>query len=278
MAASSGSGGPSKRRRIAGENKPGETPPAPPTRKTVKKPVARPGVPRTPEPVVEAKAKDKPAKPAKPARVKAPAVPPVAPTPSAAPAASTKPASRPVPAKPTASVADDAPRAPRRSLKALAPLVLAAVLAVVLGVLGVGYGYQSWQDDHGITSAHDQAADAAAAAAETIFTYDYTTLDAHLKKSQRLMTPAFAKKFETISPALDQLAPQRKIQVKAESRDAAAVPCGNDCTRDKTSVLLFVDQARLADGSTTPTVFGNRITVSMVKTDGRWLVDDITAL
>ena len=35
------------------------------------------------------------------------------------------------------------------------------------------------------------------------------------------MTPAFAKKFTSIAPALQELAPQRKIQVKATVRNAA---------------------------------------------------------
>ena len=43
-------------------------------------------------------------------------------------------------------------------------------------------------------------------------------------------------------------------------------------------VLVFLDQARLVGSSKEPTVFANRIAVSMVKTDDGWLVNNIRAL
>jgi Mce-associated membrane protein len=55
------------------------------------------------------------------------------------------------------------------------------------------------------------------------------------------------------------------------------MPCGDDCSADAADVLVFIDQARLADGEEQPTVFGNRISLSMQRVDGQWLVDDISA-
>ena len=43
-------------------------------------------------------------------------------------------------------------------------------------------------------------------------------------------------------------------------------------------MLVFLDQARLVGSSKEPTVFANRVAVSMVKTDDGWLVDNIRAL
>ena len=43
-------------------------------------------------------------------------------------------------------------------------------------------------------------------------------------------------------------------------------------------ILVFIDQARVADGADKPTVFGNRIELMMVKRDGAWLVNNVKAL
>ena len=162
-----------------------------------------------------------------------------------------------------------------RRLGALVALTVAAL------VFGGWSGYQGWSDwraQSGIVEAHERAATTAASAGETIFTYQYNQLDDHLKDSKALMTPSFGKKFESIAPALQDLAPQRKIQVKATVRNAAAVECGDKCSSDRATVLVFIDQARAADGDKEPTVFGNRIKLEMVRDDGSWLVADIEAL
>ena len=99
-----------------------------------------------------------------------------------------------------------------------------------------------------------------------------------LVASKALMTPAFTKEFDKIAPALTELAPQRKIVVQAQSRNAAALECGSECSPTKSSILVFLDQARLVGDSKVPTVFGNRIVVDMVELNGVWLVDDIRAL
>jgi hypothetical protein len=165
-----------------------------------------------------------------------------------------------------------------RSLSTQAWALIALTLAALLfGVSGAVAGVRHFRgDDVGV--AREDASDAAAAAAETIFSYDWNKLKQHLSASQKTMTPKFAKKFESISPALNALAPQRRIQVKAEVRDAATMECGDKCAEDRAKVLVFIDQARLADGADKPTVFGNRIEMSMVKRDGDWLVDNVKAL
>jgi hypothetical protein len=92
------------------------------------------------------------------------------------------------------------------------------------------------------------------------------------------MTPSFAKDFEKVAPALTEVTAQRKIVVKAVAREAAPLACGDECSPTKVDVLIFLDQARLVGSSKQPTVFANRISVSMVKTDGDWLVNNVRAL
>ena len=105
----------------------------------------------------------------------------------------------------------------------------------------------------------------------------YDKLPEHLSASKALMTKSFAKDFED-EPALTELTQKRKIQRQAVAREAAALPCGDECSPDKVGVLVFFDQARLLGTSKEPTVFANRSAVSMVKTDDGWLVNNIRAL
>lgn len=239
--------GPAKRRRIAGESRPGQVPPPASTAKKVTKPVSFPA-----------------GRKAKAANADQPSIPEPTPKPRSAP--------NPVSANP---LSDEVPKANRWRLIAR---VTVPILSLVLAVVSVGWAVNQWQNNRGVSSAHQAAADVAASSAETIFSYDYVSLQSHMKDAKKLMTSKFAKDFDTISPALDELAPQRKIQVKAETREAAPIPCADKCSRDKVTVLIFIDQARLADGSKNPTVFGNRITMDMVKHDGHWLVSNIGAL
>lgn len=166
------------------------------------------------------------------------------------------------------------PRVPSK----LIPLVVVALLAVVFGAVFGAKGVADYRAERGIDTAHATAAAAASKAAETVFTYQYNKLPEHLKASEALMTPKFQKEFASVAPALSDLAPQRQIVVLSQARGAAVVECGSSCSADRASVLVFLDQARLIGTSTTPTVFGNRIVVDMVRSHGTWLVDNIIAL
>ncbi len=236
---------PPRRRRIAGESKPGA--PAPKTS------------------AVKKAARLRPASRAAPATPKA-----------AAPEAPAPPVTPPAP-PPVAESWTRRLRMPRVSGR-LGSLVALTVAAVVFGAVFGVRGFLEWRQDGSVVEAHEKAATAAASAGETIFTYQYNQLDEHLRDSKAIMTPSFGKKFESIAPALRNLAPQRKIQVKATVRNAAATECGNACRPDRATILVFIDQARVADEADEPTVFGNRIKLEMVDADGSWLVNDIKAL
>ncbi|MET0447680.1 MAG: hypothetical protein ABW004_04715 [Aeromicrobium sp.] len=260
----SDSNGPVRRRRIAGESGP-----AAPAKKA---PVARKA------PV----AKKAPAAKKAPVARKAPVAAPSTPDPVATPAARV-PTRRPAPAKP---VPADTPRVERaagsrpsrRDALQLVPATLVAIAALVIGVFLVVNPPGGDDGGDGLDASRRQASAAAASAAETIFTFRYDQLDDHLSASKALMTPAFAKEFDTIAPALTELAPQRKIVVQAVTRETAAMACGDECSTSRADILVFVDQARLVGDSKEPTVFANRIKVTMVKDDDGWLVSNIRAL
>lgn len=262
----SDSNGPVRRRRIAGESGPA-APPKKPVRRTVarKAPAAKAPVAKTPV--------------AKAAIAKAP----TAKAPTAKPAVAKPVVAKPSIVKPHAASEPVSPDRERRSgpsrrdLLWLIPATLVAAASIVIGTFLVLNPPGS--DDGGdLDTSRRQASSAAASAAETIFSFRFDQLDEHLTASKALMTPAFAKDFDEIAPALTELAPQRKIVVQAVARESAALPCGDDCSATAADVLVFVDQARLVGDSKTPTVFANRIKVSMVKNDDGWVVSNIRAL
>ncbi len=276
----SSSEGPIRRRRIAGESTPGRAASETPRAKAKKGPAAKPGVKKTPA------AKSGVAKkaPAKKVSIRKAEV-----SDSTDNTTATKPAITGV-VKPGAKTAQldsvsrqtadaAAPiRATPRDLRVFVPVALLAIAALVLGGFLLAKGIGEHRGGGDVTTAQEQAAEAASVASETIFSFRYDKLPDHLRDAKAIMTPAFAEEFDKIAPALTDLAPQRKIVVQAAARNAAAIDCGASCSPDKANILVFVDQARLVSGSDQPTVFGNRITVSMVKTDGVWLVSDIRAL
>jgi hypothetical protein len=230
---------PKPRRRIAGEAKPGDAGQQAPQKAPKARKLDKPKLPK----------RDKP--------------PPSAPTTSDLPAAPPR---------------LDAVRVSRtKPSVAFVTLLILAIASVGFGTFGVWHGIDEWRSNS-IAEARAGATDAAASASEEIFSYRYNQLDEHMRDAQATMTPKFAKKFRAISPALNALAPQRKIQVKAVVRHAAAKECGDKCSPVKATVLIFVDQARITGESTKPAVFGNRIEVFMVERNGKWLVDNIKAL
>ncbi len=284
-------GGPSRRRRIAGESNPAAKK-ATAKKATVKKTAAKaPSAKKSPAKKA-APQKVAPAKKVATAKTAAPAKK-VATAKTAAPAKKVATAKTAAPAKKVATVAPRPAAAPRaasletavassvvrRDLRWLIPAALVALASLVVGGVLAFQGLQDITNDDGARESSEKAASSAAsAAAETIFSYTYNKLDEHLTDSKKLMTSSFATDFEKIAPALDDIAPQRKVQVQAVSRNAAALSCGDECSPGTVNVLVFLDQARLVDGAKDPDVIGNRITVKMVHRDGAWLVDDIRAV
>lgn len=187
----------------------------------------------------------------------------------------------PVPATPQLPSAPprlDAPRVPRRKPSALlVALVILALGSIGFGAYGVWRGVDEWRGSN-VAEARADATDAAAGAAEEIFSYRYTRMPEHLRQIEPLMSPRFIKKYRVADRALRILAPQRKIQMKAVVRNAAAKECGERCSPGTVTVLVFLDEARVADGVTKPTVFTKRFDMRMVERDGTWLVDDMKAL
>ena len=102
-------------------------------------------------------------------------------------------------------------------------------------------------------------------------TYDYRTLTDDFANVERNSTPAFRQKFQQsgslLRPALAKDRASAKGTVKA-----AAISSG---TTSRVVVLAFVDQNVLTPGSDQPQSVTTRLELTMVASDGRWLMDDV---
>jgi Mce-associated membrane protein len=147
-----------------------------------------------------------------------------------------------------------------------------AVASLVFAAFGIAHGVSQWRA-HSVSEARGAASKAAANAAQTIFTFDYNRLPQWSSTSKNLMTPRFAREFQSNVRALSQVAPTQRIQAKAVVRNAATLECGDRCRPDHATVLVFIDQAVITAQSTQPKIEGESVRMFMVKRDGTWLVN-----
>jgi Mce-associated membrane protein len=237
---------PRSRRRIAGERRPlppeEEVGTAPPPPEPVPQPVSEP----VPEPVSEP-------------------VPEPVPEPD------------PEPAPADASRGDDerAGSAGPSWLLVGAVGALAAVLLVTASVLGLAV----WRiGDVREADRVDDAARTAPAAAErasvALLSYDYRRLDADQQAAERYLTPAYRTEYADTFAQVKEQAPALKAKVQAEVKASGVT----HADPDRVAVLLYVNQTTTSTAAGgRPQVALNRVQLSMVRRDGRWLVEDITS-
>jgi len=164
-------------------------------------------------------------------------------------------------------------RAPARAL-----LVGLAVAAVVLIGAALAYGVPKAVFVHHedqTAAARQAAVPAAERAADAVLAYDYTALDADEKAATGYLSPAYAKKYTaTFDKLVKANATRLKAHVKAAVKGSAVIAADPG----RVVVLLYVDQTTksTANGGQAQLAL-NRVKMTMVELNGRWLVDDITS-
>jgi Mce-associated membrane protein len=164
----------------------------------------------------------------------------------------------------------------RRSLVAIAVALTVMLAVVALGALGMlgNTGVQEVQDDEDAQVAAETAPSVAERAAEAILAYDHTNLEGGKEGAQEFMTSSFAEEYattfeRTVKPAARTYRATVSVEVKGSSVVRAS--------DDRVKVLLFVDQTTQSTAHDRPQVALNRVELDMVRTDGEWLVDDISS-
>jgi len=172
----------------------------------------------------------------------------------------------------------------RRSQLAIGAVALAVIAVVLLTVVMQRVSSRSASNHRGATQAEASylagpSARAAAAAASTetraTLTYNYKTLAADFATAEKGLTPAFRASYaHTTATSVTPLA----TKYHAISTASVAATGVSASTATTATVLLFVDQTVQNTQLPQPRLDRSRIVVSMVKVDGRWLVDHLKPL
>lgn len=177
-----------------------------------------------------------------------------------------------------------------RTLAALT--TLAVVVALVFAVLiwqrasKVDAGFLEGVTQ-GDSEARVDAATSASAAAEralaAALSYDYRRMEADRQRALGFMTERYGKKFadtfDKLLTAAEEGKPNNVVKtktvVKAVVRQVGVMNPSASST-ERVRLLAYVNQTAVK-GTETPTIFENRVAVTMVERDGQWLIDGLTS-
>jgi Mce-associated membrane protein len=182
--------------------------------------------------------------------------------------------------RPTAPVTDasrtGAPRSEARAARGW-PVAVAALLAVLLvaGLAAAAVLFYRVREADAATAARREAVAAARSDAQAILSYDHRTLSADFAKAGKVLTGKFKKDYaRTTSTVVRPSAEQYKVVVKAEVTAASVVRS----SAHQAVVLLYVDQTTTSTRLEGPKVDLNRVRMTLVEKDGKWLVSALDAL
>jgi Mce-associated membrane protein len=159
--------------------------------------------------------------------------------------------------------------------------LVAAVLALLLvaALITLVVLARHSEDDASVPDASAQVrldaehdADAAAKkAAVSLTTYDWATLDEDFSWAEDAGTAKFQDQYAEVSAPIRKLVLELKAHAEGSVVDSAA----RATDADHVTVLLFVDQTLTNQGSSERKLDQPRMTMSMVREGGRWLVDEV---
>jgi len=105
-------------------------------------------------------------------------------------------------------------------------------------------------------------------------TFDYQDLDANREQIAQMSTPAFAERYSALVDALGELVTEGQGSAEARTLHAAVESLDGDTA----TVLVFADQTATNIESPEGGTSRFRMVFSLVRTDGRWLVDNVETL
>lgn len=127
---------------------------------------------------------------------------------------------------------------------------------------------------HELDQARHQAVIAARSSVETILSYDYRNLTKDFADAEALCTPKFRKKYvKTTAAVVEPLAAKYRATTTAVIAPGAAGVI--TVSANRALVLVFVNQTVTNSRLAAPRLDRSRINVSLVRSGGRWLVDDL---
>jgi Mce-associated membrane protein len=168
---------------------------------------------------------------------------------------------------------------------AIGAVALAVVALTLLAVIGQRLGSQTASNHRqgsaaaatylAGSTAHEAQAAAVREVTATL-TYNYKTLHADFTKAEAGLTPKFRTTYEQTTA--DSVTPLATKYHAISSADVAASGV-SAVTANSATVLLFVDQTvQNTQLAAKERLDRSRIKATMVKLDGKWLIDDLLPL
>jgi len=147
-------------------------------------------------------------------------------------------------------------------------LVASAASAIVLGVRYLGARADEQARDSARSSARDYVT--------TMFGYTPKNVAAHVERSRKVVTGDAKAQYDKIISDTNLVAEVGKQKIISEViiQDAGVVTS----TRDTATVLLFINQSVTRGGNELVQINPSRLTYSMTKDDGRWLINSIDVI
>lgn len=130
----------------------------------------------------------------------------------------------------------------------------------------------------GVGSIEASAQEAEAVARRAIvpvLSYDYRHLDEDQAAAHTFMTSSYRSgSYDPLFETIKENAPSTKTVVSTQVIDSGIVRTSAD--DDRVEVLLFVNRPITNKAYKTPRASKDQVTVTMVRVDGDWLIDDLT--
>ncbi len=153
--------------------------------------------------------------------------------------------------------------------KTVVPLVLAVGVLVALGYLVV-----QLREQEALDSARTEALSAARGYAKDLSTYNYNNLNGNFAAVTANSHGQFAQQYKQVSASLTELIKQNQAVSDGSVLSAGIV----DADANHAVVALFVDQKITNTSNPQPRIDRNRMQMTLVHDNGRWLIDDIKLL
>jgi Mce-associated membrane protein len=155
----------------------------------------------------------------------------------------------------------------------VAVVALAVAVAVVLAVVVSSLSGRTSQNASSATTATVEKA--ATTGAQAALSYDYRHLSTDFAAAEKLMTPSFKADY-TSKTAHEVTAPAKKFHaVSVATVEAAGV---GSISSSRATVLVFLDQTVRNSQLSAPRLDRSRVQVSLVRSGGKWLINNLSPI
>ncbi|MFE6864093.1 h domain protein [Nocardia sp. NPDC057668] len=153
------------------------------------------------------------------------------------------------------------------------PVVAIALAAIAAVLAGAGFlGYRAYEYDR-LEQARENSVTAARKTVESMFSYDFKTVDATLPKVADNLAPGFQEDYlKLVKEAIAPGAKEKSLTVQATAQAGGVI----SVDVEHAEVLLFLNQVTTSKDKPEATTSGSRVKVSLDKDGDRWLVAEVT--